>query len=326
MIVDILILIVGFVALIKGADIFVDGSSSLAKHYKVSGLIIGLTIVAFGTSAPELAVSTTAALTGSNEIALSNVLGSNIFNLLVVLGVCACISPLTSDKDIIRRDFPISMVCAIFIAIVAFVGIWRNDLGSLTSIEMSSVVADLSRPIAIGMLLVFIAYIVYLIMDARKNPEEDDNIKSRKLSLCALLIVAGLALVIGGGQAVVYAAKRIAAGLGMSETLIGLTVVAVGTSLPELVTSIVAALKKQTGLAVGNVIGSNIFNILLILSVSSAIHPIGINFASLTDALILFVVSGISLVFVITGKRINRAEGITMVLMYVAYMVFAFFR
>ncbi len=323
MVLQIVLLIVGFVALIKGADIFVDGSSSLAAIFKVPSVIIGLTIVAMGTSAPELAVSTSAAIKGSNEIALSNVVGSNLFNLLMVLGVCALIMPVPIDNVIRKRDFPFSIITTILLFAALGVGMLGHvNLGTL---KMTDNVATVSRPIGIVVLLVFIGYIAMLIISAKKNKAEGEPVKTMSPLKSVLFILFGVALIIAGGQFVVNSAKYIAAAFGMSETLIGLTIVAVGTSLPELVTSVVAARKGENGLAVGNVVGSNIFNLLMILGVSASLHPIPVNFASMIDFAILIVVSVVVYLFSLT-KHINRGEGIVLILMYVATVVFAALR
>lgn len=323
MVLQIVLLIVGFVALIKGADIFVDGSSSLAAIFKVPSVIIGLTIVALGTSAPELAVSTSAAIKGSNEIALSNVVGSNLFNLLMVLGVCALIKPVPIDNVIRKRDFPFSIITTILL--FAALGVGMPGHVNLGTLKMTDNVATVSRPIGIVALLVFIGYIAMLIISAKKNKAEGEPVKTMSPLKSVLFILFGVALIIAGGQFVVNSAKYIAAAFGMSETLIGLTIVAVGTSLPELVTSVVAARKGENGLAVGNVVGSNIFNLLMILGVSAALHPIPVNFASMIDFAILIVVSVVVYIFSLT-KHINRGEGIVMILMYVATVVFAALR
>ena len=321
---NILLLIVGFVALIKGADWFVDGSSNVARLLKVPGVIVGLTIVAMGTSAPELAVSTSAALSGSNEIALSNVVGSNMFNLLCVLGVCAMIHKVPVDNSILRRDFPL----CIFVTVLAAVLIgYKTVAGSLWSKPMSDTVGEVARLHGILFLVIFIVYIVYLVRDAIKHPiMEENEEKLFSVGKSILLILVGIALIVGGGNAVVSSAKEIARIAGMSETLIGLTIVAVGTSLPELVTSIVAARKGETGMAVGNVVGSNLFNLLLILGVSSSIHPIGVNLASIYDLLILTVITIVTYLFCIVGRSIKRVEGLVLVLIYVGTVVFAALR
>ena len=320
MVLNIILLVAGFVALVKGADLFVDGSSSIAAIFKVPSVIIGLTIVALGTSAPELAVSTSAALKGSNEIALSNVVGSNIFNLLMVLGVCAVIKPLPITKVIKKRDFPLSIVVtAALFGVLALQMIGKVDF---SAVKMSDNVSEVSRIIGISLLVLFIIYIVILIISAIKNKTEGEPTKTMSPLKSILFIIIGLALIIAGGQFVVNSAKYIAAAFGMSETLIGLTVVAFGTSLPELVTSIVASRKGENELAVGNVVGSNIFNMMFILGISAALHPITVNFACMTDFAILIVASIMVFIFALKNK-INRVEGIVMILFYIATVVFA---
>lgn len=322
---DILILLVGFVALIKGADWFVDGSSAVARKFRIPGVIIGLTIVAMGTSAPELAVSTSAAIQGSNEIAISNVLGSNLFNLLMVLGICAIIHPVPVGKPILKRDFPVNLGITVLMFLFTSLGAFFS--GDLFDHAMSDAVGDVSRICGITFLVIFAGYIIFLIRAAKKNKtKEEEDYKPMETWKCILLILVGIGCIVGGGEAVVYGAKNIALAAGMSETLVGLTIVALGTSLPELVTSIVAARKGQVDMAVGNVIGSNIFNILLILGVSTTIHPIAINLASVYDLIILLVVSVITLLFCVKDRRITRAEGIIMVLLYAGDMVFAVMR
>lgn len=319
-----LILIVGFVALVKGADAFVDGSSALAKIFRVPGVIIGLTVVAMGTSLPELAVSTTAALQGANEIAFSNVIGSNIFNLLVVLGVCAVIHSVPVDDVIIRRDFPLSII--VTVGLLFAVGGSQIFSGSLFSLGMADNAGLVSRLIGIILLVIFAGYIFYLIFDAIRHPVEEDEISVMPLWKAILFIIFGAALIVAGGKSVVYSAQNIARFFGMTETLIGLTVVALGTSLPELVTSIVAAKKGETGLAVGNVVGSNLFNVLFILGVSTAIHPVTVNVASIYDMTILIFISILTLIFSISGKSIKRLEGIIMLLCYIGATTFAIIR
>ena len=321
-----IILIVAFVALIKGADFFVDGAAALAKYFKVPGAIIGLTVVALGTSLPELAVSTSAAIGGSNEIALSNVLGSNTFNLLVVLGVCACVHELPVEKNILKRDFPFSIIISVLI-----VGVWfliSGDTILSTSITaVDEVVSVINRPVAIVMLIVFVGYISCLVVHARRHPEEcEEEYKSMSLGKAFVLIIVGVTLIIVGGQGVVYAAKAIARAFGMSETLIGLTIVAVGTSLPELVTSIVASRKGEVGLAIGNAVGSNIFNLLLILGVSAAINPITVNMASVIDLCIVIGITVMTMIFSASKNKLVRWEGVIMVMIYAADVIYAGFR
>ena len=239
-----LLLLIGFVLLIKGADFFVEGSSSLAKILKVPSVIIGLTIVAMGTSAPEASVSINAALSGSNDIAISNVVGSNIFNGLVVVGICAFIAGFSTNRDILKRDMPVNIIIT---AILCFMFI---D-GRLSRIEGIILLAGMA------------AYITCMIISALKNREEAEDCKIMPLPKSLLYIAGGLIAVIFGGNLVVDKACIIAANFGVSQNFIGLTIVAIGTSLPELVTSIVATRKGDSGLALGNAIGSNIFNIYL---------------------------------------------------------------
>ncbi len=320
---DILILIVGFVLLIKGADYFVEGSSSVAKLLKIPSIVVGLTVVAMGTSLPELSVSFSAALKGSNEIAISNVIGSNIFNLIVVLGACALLTAVPVDNSILKRDFPFSMIITIALAIMFA----DNFLPWAGNPEEG--VGLLSRFDGIFLLVVFVAYMIFTVKGAlkdRKNYEEDENDKPVSLPLSIVFIVCGIAAIKFGGDFVVNSARDIALAIGMSETLVGLTIVAVGTSLPELVTSMVAAKKGETGLAVGNVIGSNIFNVLLILGVSSSICPITVESQNVIDIVVVIVASFIIYAFSWSRKKIERREGIVMLLIYVAYMAYAIIR
>ena len=323
---NLLILAAGFAALIKGADIFVDGSAALARVFRVPAMIIGLTIVAMGTSAPELAVSTLAAIEGANEIAFSNVVGSNIFNLLMVLGVCAVVRPVPVNRTILIEDYPVAFIPTL--AVFLLMGGLRLFGGGLLHADMNAIAGTVTRPIALSLLAVFAAYLIWLIRAAKKNRREEEDSFGFKYPVrkCVLLILGGLVLIVGGGQAVVYSAKEIARALGMTETLIALTVVSVGTSLPELVTSLMAARKEETELAVGNVVGSNIFNLMMILGVSAAIHPVTVNVASVWDLLILMFITAETWLFALLGKRITRAEGILMVASYVAVVAFAIIR
>ena len=325
MIFNIILLILGFIALVKGADLFVLGSSDVAKNLKVPSLIIGLTIVAFGTSAPELAVSLTAAIEGANEISVSNVVGSNIFNILIVLGVCSAIKPLTVDKKILKRDMPISLIITIF-TLVACINYSALSKINFQGIDVNENVGMVHRWLGIVLLIGFVAYI-YLLVKAGKNGKADDeNTDGMPMIKCIALIIIGLALIIAGGKFVVESAKELARMAGMTETLIGVTIVAAGTSLPELVTSIVAARKGETGLAIGNVVGSNIFNLLFILGISGAISPMSVNLATLMDFIILIICTIITYIYSRTSQKIVRWEGITMVMLYVAYVGYAICR
>ena len=302
-----ILLIVGFVLLIKGADLFVDGASSVAAKLKVPSLIIGLTVVSIGTSLPEAAVSISASLSGNNSISLGNVIGSNIFNLLMVVGVSSAILPLVTDRDMLKRDMPINIGITVLLGILLFDG-------------------NLSRLEALLLLLLLVAYMFLLIRSALKNRVEAEETKVLSWAKSIVFIVLGMAAIIGGGQLVVNSAKTIAMALGMSETLVGLTVVAIGTSLPELVTSVVAARKGDSGIAMGNVIGSNLFNILFILGMAGVIKPLTADAAFFIDTGILLGISALMLLFAFTKRKISRVEGITCVLIYVAYTAYIIMR
>ena len=299
---NILLLLIGFVLLIKGADFFVDGSSSVAKLLKIPSVVIGLTIVAMGTSAPEAAVSISAGIQGSNEIAISNVVGSNIFNMLVVVGVCALIKPFDLDKTILKRDFPVNIVASIFLFSVAFIGMALSRLDGIILLAMMAL------------------YITWLVVSAIKNREQsDEEIKSMSPILSIICIVGGLAAFIFGGDLVVDNAVVIAKVFGLSETFIGMTIIAIGTSLPELVTSIVASKKGENGLALGNVVGSNIFNILLILGLSSSISPIVVDSRAIVNAVFLVIMTVIMYLLCVWKKKLSRGVGIAMVSAYAVY-------
>ena len=291
-------LVVGFALLVWGADKFVEGASALARKMGVSPLLVGLTIVAFGTSMPELAVSVTAALQGANEIAVGNVVGSNVFNLLVVAGLSAVICPLVMDKMLLRRDWPLSILAAVLLVIFAVI---------LTR-QIRSALHDRDQ-----------------LASAATEAEAEEAEAPMPTMMIWVNIVLGLACIVIGGQLAVNGATGIARMFGLSETLIGLTIVALGTSLPELVTSIVAARKGQNEIAMGNVIGSNLFNILLILGVSSVITPIPVQATSIIDCLFLI---AISVIFYIPARKgkLGRLPGALMVASYVAYTVYLIMR
>jgi len=319
----IVILLIGFVGLIKGADIFVDGSCGVARIFHVSGLIIGLTIVALGTSAPEMAVSALASVQGSNEIAVSNVIGSNLFNVLMVLGVCSVINPLPVDDSVRKRDFPVCLIATVAVLLITGIKVLPFKF---IKMPMTENVGMFPRAAGIALLVGFTVYMVSLVMVAKKNPEEAGEEALMPMWKCIAYIIIGLVFIVGGGKAVVYGAQNIARLMGLTETLIGLTVVAVGTSLPEMVTSVTAARKGETGMAVGNVIGSNICNIMLILGLSAAIHPMPVNTASIWDIIILIAICILVWIFSTSNRSINRIEGIVMVACYAADMVFACLR
>lgn len=305
-----ILLILGFVLLVKCADIFVDGSSNLAKALKVPTLIIGLTIVAFGTSAPEAAVSVTSSLKGQNDMALGNVVGSNICNLLLVLGVSSLFNPLKAKKQIILKDFLFCLLSFLVLFVMVagpfFLG---EDLGVL------------SRSDGLVLICFLAVYLYSLILNINRNDMK--KVEERKFSIKDIIcIIVGIAGIILGGNLVVNSATKIAADFGVSEGLIALTVVAIGTSLPELVTSVVAAKKGETDIAIGNVIGSCIFNICFILGVSGSIKSIVIGFDSIIDILFMGLSGLIVYLFSIKNKRIGAFKGLIMIGMYVLYTIY----
>ena len=433
-IVVLLCLIVGFVFLVKGADLFVEGSSSVAKRFKVPSLIIGLTIVAMGTSLPETAVSVAASIAHNNTLAVSNVTGSNIFNLMVVIGVCALMTPVVVDGASLKRDFPFSMICAILLLVMGTIGMTLGrvdgiillgcfagyifylirhtlkqnrqssdeeideiplismpkavifiligavgiavggdvvvdsasriaiDLGmsqtlvGLTIVSIGTSLPELVTSIVaarkndailllvmgtIGMTLgrvdgiillgCFAGYIFYLIRHTLKqnrqsSDEEIDEIPLISMPKAVIFILIGAVGIAVGGDVVVDSASRIAIDLGMSQTLVGLTIVSIGTSLPELVTSIVAARKNEVDMALGNAVGSCIFNILMVLGIASAISPIAFIQENIIDIIVLVVFSLIVWIMAWTKREIKRGEGIIMLLMYAAYTAYIIIR
>ena len=301
------LLLVGFVLLIKGADFFVEGSSSLARILRIPSVIIGLTIVAMGTSAPEASVSINAALAGSNDIAISNVVGSNIFNGLVVVGVCAVLAAFQTNKDILKRDMPLNICVSAILCLMFLDG-------------------KLSRTEGILLLAGMILYLCFMIRSALKNREPGADIQTLSLPVSLLYIVGGLVAVIFGGDLVVDKACIIARSWGVSQNFIGLTIIAVGTSLPELVTSIVATRKGDSSLALGNAIGSNLFNILFILGMSSVISPLHVLDESVIDCLLLTVSAIILYLFARSKKKMTRLEGVICILLYISYTAYLLIR
>ena len=310
-------LVIGFVLLVWGADKFVEGASALARKMGVSPLLVGLTIVAFGTSMPELAVSVTAALRGANEIAVGNVVGSNMFNLLVVAGLSAVICPLVMDKMLLRRDWPLSIFAAVLL---------------LVAIAPDHVIARWEGAVLLVIFAVILSRQIKAALNdraqlaaAEAEAAEEAAEMTKSPVMIWVNIVLGLACIVLGGQLAVNGATGIARMFGLSETLIGLTIVAIGTSLPELVTSIVAARKGQNEIAMGNVIGSNLFNILLILGVSAVITPIPVQATSIIDCLVLI---AISVVFYLPARKgkLGRLPGAVMAAMYVAYTAYLIMR
>ena len=321
---DYILLIIGFVLLIKGADFFVDGSSSVAKILKVPTIIIGLTVVAFGTSMPELSVSVTAALRGSNDLAVSNVLGSNIFNLLVVLGCCALVKPVAAKWSLLKKEFPFSILITIILLLV------DSDFSIMKILDGNQGFV-LGRWAGLLFLILFVLYIYATVKSALRSRAEakdmeEEEYKTMSPLKSGIYIVIGLIGIVWGGNLVVDSASNIAVTFGWSQTFIGLTIVALGTSLPELVTSVVAARKGENDLAVGNVVGSNIFNILLILGVSSFITPITLDVTAVYDTIILIIASIVVYVSAISKREIQRKEGILFLVCYFDFFLYVFMR
>lgn len=312
----ILILLVGFVLLIKGADFFVDGSSSVAKRLKIPSIIVGLTIVAMGTSLPETAVSVCASLQGNNSLAISNAVGSNIFNLMVVIGLCGMMTTVPVGKSTIKVDIPLSIG---FAGVLLALGIMGRSFGHIDGAIL---------------LVFFVGFLVYTIKSIKKSGEElnssenetEDASKIMPVWLCIICIVGGAAGIAFGGDMVVDAASFIGIKVGMSETLVGLTIVSIGTSLPELVTSIVAAKKNQIGMALGNAIGSNIFNIGMVLGIASAISPIGFITENIIDISILIIFSFVVWAMAAKKREIRLWHGIIMVALYLGYTAYIIIR
>ena len=299
---NIISLIIGFILLIKGADLFVDSASGIAKRFGIPSLIIGMTIVAMGTSAPELSVSITSAIKGLNDMSIANVVGSNIFNTLMILGVSSLFNKLkiNSYKDIIVMMFS---------SVMLLVCCSNNKLGVINGIVL---------------LVMFSLFMLNQIKDA-KGGEIEDEVHHRPMLLTVVLGIIGMCAIIGGGNLVVNSASVIAMTLGMSENLVGLTIVAMGTSLPEFITSVIATKKGEIDIAVGNVVGSNIFNILFVLGIAGIINPMTVSLVAIYDIAILVIVS-VLVLFVTRKKEINKYNGLMLIAIYVCYLSYTIIR
>lgn len=315
MFIQILLLIVGFVLLIKGADIFVDGASSTAQNFKVSKMLIGLTIVAFGTSAPELAVSFKALSVGSADMVLGNVIGSNITNALLILGVSVLIRGIAVRQNTIKKELPLHMLISA-ILVVLFLDSQINGIGPNT----------ISRSDAITILLVFSVFLYYLISISRNKIDEDEEKGKYGMVKSLIFVALGLAGIIIGSDLVVDSATHIAESLNVPERVISLTIIAFGTSLPELVTSIISSIKKEQDILVGNIIGSNIFNICIVLGLPVALY--GSITPSSFQILDLITLIGMSILLYVLPKtnnyRIRRRHGLLLILIYIAYYTAVF--
>ena len=309
LIIQIILLLVGFVLLIKGADIFVDGASNIAYYFKISTVVVGLTIVAFGTSAPEAAVSITSALDGNSSLYMGNIIGSNIFNILCVIGISALISNLSVDKVIIKRDFPFTVISSIGLLLIAYV------------------FGEINRIFGLIFLIVLIVYVYNTVKESKKSITEDDIVEAKiSVPKSIIFIIIGLVGVIVGSDLVVNSSSYIASTFGLSDALIGLTVVAIGTSLPELVTSLTALKKGEHGMVIGNVIGSCIFNILFITGITSVILPTPIEPKMILDIFIMTLIIILGSTFARTQEEIDRKEGLILVILFIIYMAFIIIR
>jgi cation:H+ antiporter len=331
MLIDIIAIIVGVVILVLGAEGLVRGASSLAAKLRISPLVIGLTVVAFGTSAPELTVNIVSALQGSPELAVANVVGSNIVNILFILGVCAIIVPLTVKSSTVWKEIPLALLG------VVLVGIMAND-HLIDGVPFNA----LTRTDGIALLALMVIFMYYIfgmaksdrekVADAKinsaLNKDEASKIKQYSGIASVGLVSVGLIGLVLGGRLLVSGAIDIAKAAGLSEALIGLTIVAIGTSLPELATSVVAALRKQSDIAIGNIVGSNIFNIFFVLGATSVILPLPISDALNFDIMVSIFATGLLFLFMFTGRKrkLVRWEGIVFVLLYVAYLAYLVLR
>ena len=310
-----LLFLLGFLLLIKGADLLVDGASAISRRLNVSDLVIGLTVVAFGTSTPELFVNIVASARGNAEIAIGNVLGSNICNIFLILGISAIIYPLSVSKGSVWKEIPFSLLAAIVLGLMA------ND--RLIDKNSASLVTRIDGLVLLAFFTIFLYY-SFSIANAIEGMDEHVPVKTLGLAKSSLLVLVGLIGLTLGGKWIVDGAVAIAKNLGMSESLVGLTVVAVGTSLPELATSAVAAYKKNVDIAVGNVVGSNIFNIFFVLGISSIIKPLPFQTKNNWDVAVVIAASLLLFLAMFTGKKhsLDRWEGIVFLFLYGGYIVF----
>ena len=302
MLLNIILLVLGFVLLIKGADYFVDGASAMAARLKISPIIIGLTVVAMGTSAPEAAISVSSALAGSNAIAIGNVVGSNIANIFLILGITALISTLTVQKNTIRFEMP-------FMIFITLLLCWFG--------MQYGIISRFNAGVFIGLFILFLAYLFII---SCGNTNTDTSIKQISTIKIILFIIFGLIALIFGSKITVLSAINIAQYIGVSERVIGLTIVALGTSLPELVTSVIAARKGESDIAIGNIVGSNIFNILFVLGIAGLILPIPFNQAFLFDGAFAILAAVLLLLLTFKSRKLGRISGIVFLLIYSVYL------
>ncbi|MGG0644895.1 calcium/sodium antiporter [Sporosarcina gallistercoris] len=313
-----ILLIVGFALLIKGAGFFVDGSSNIARLLQIPPILIGLTIVAFGTSSPEATVSIIAALEGNADVAVGNVVGSNIFNITLVIGLTAFLYPLKVESETIRKEIPFTLLASVALLIL------MSDM-ALQGFS-SNMITRSDGFIFLLFLSIFMYYVIEIGLKSRKNATDDPVSENISWGKNIGVTIIGLAAIIFGGDLVVKNGTEIAYSLGMSETLVGLTIIAIGTSLPELVTSITAALKKESEIALGNIVGSNIFNILFVLGASATISPLAVNEKVFMDVVFMIALTVVLLIFSRTGFKIGKREGMVLTSAYIIYLIYIVLR
>lgn len=304
LVLQLVLLTVGFFMLVKGADVFVDGAAGIADKFGIPQLVIGLTIVAMGTSAPEAAVSITAALKGNADITIGNIVGSNILNVLIILGITAVIVAVSVQKSTVQYEIPFMLVITVLLAFFGYTN------GHITFSE------------GVILWIAFLIYLTYLFIMAKNNKEESEEIQKRPVWMLILFVIAGLILVVWGSDVTVDAATEIAKAAGLSQRFIGLTIVALGTSLPELVTSVSAARKGKADIAIGNIVGSNIFNILFVIGTTALITPVVFQAGFLIDCLISLAAGILLWLCVFRDRKLGRVGGVLMLLAYVAYFVY----
>ena len=316
MIIQFLILVFGFIILIKGADIFVDGASSTAINFKVPKIVVGLTIVAFGTSAPELAVSIKSIMSGNHDIVLGNVIGSNILNILLILGVSSLFGTLIVKENTVKKELPITILITCLFSVLMLDNVFNNSINN-----------DFTRSEGIILILFFLVFVYYLISAAINSPKEKENKPPYSVLKSILMVVLGIVMIVFGSDFVVNSASSIAKSLNVSEKLISLTIIALGTSLPELVTSVTATRKGEYDLAIGNVVGSNVFNIGLVLGLPVSIFG-GINSITFSyiDLIVMLVSAILLFVFTFNDRKISKKEGLLFLMIFLAYYSYVIIR
>lgn len=326
----ILLIVPGIILLLKGANLFVDRASSLAFRFRIKPIVIGLTVVAFGTSFPELSVNLLSASSGNTDIALGNIIGSNIANILLILGMSALFTKLSVDKNTTWKEIPLSFLGALFLFIFAFQQFLDERLfNQITNLNSTNFMGSITFTHGLVLLMVFLIFLYYTFELSKSKSDNDSNeFKNLPMFKSILLTFFGLFMIVLGGKFTVDSAVTMAKMFGVSESLIALTIVAVGTSLPELVTSVIAARKGQGDIAIGNVVGSNIFNIFFILGITATVKSIPVNFSNLLDIVFLLIVTIFTFlsILVMEKYRLGKKEGIAMLSLYIFYTIYLIHR